>query len=178
MLRTCGAQGGRSASAVFSFRRGPGPSPARSPESSKSQQGPPHMPKATKGCLDNPRASHLLTRLPVMTREPLCHWGPPSKPHWRPLLPLPAWDDVALAQPQYTHPSDTPCVLGQREDSHPSLLPAGIGCFLSFHWRCEQTGVSSSGQHLIVGDNLAPAKAFAPAFSCPCHSFWGRMGQP
>ena len=51
-MRGCSAcEEAGSGSAVFSFRRGPGPSPARFLESSKSQQGPPCVPKATKGCL-------------------------------------------------------------------------------------------------------------------------------
>lgn len=109
-MRGCSAcEEAGSGSAVFSFRRGPGPSPARFLESSKSQQGPPCVPKATKGYLDNPRSSHPLMRPYLLIRRALCCWRPPSKPHAGghscPCLPQMT---EPLPQPQHPCTSDTP----------------------------------------------------------------------
>ena len=86
-MRGCSAcEEAGSGSAVFSFRRGPGPSPARFLESSKSQQGPPCVPKATKGCLVFPSA-HEATP-PDKGSVPLA--ATQQAPRWGTLLPLPA----------------------------------------------------------------------------------------
>ena len=87
-MRGCSAcEEAGSGSAVFSFRRGPGPSPARFLESSKSQQGPPCVPKATKGCLVFPSA-HEATPPDKKGSVPLATTQ--QAPRWGTLLPLPA----------------------------------------------------------------------------------------
>lgn len=86
----------RSSSIVFSFRRGPGPSPARSPGSSKCQQGSPCMPRAGGAAPMNPG-------LPVCSggyksyKRTAPRWRLSNNPHWvgeeGALLPVPACRD-------------------------------------------------------------------------------------
>lgn len=103
-----------SGSAVFSFRRGPGPSPVRSPESSKSPQGPP--PHTAAAVLLHPPwgIPSTLLRLQVPARGTPCDRRPVTEPpHAHPsgtsfpgMIPSPGFREVVVPGPPLSPPGD------------------------------------------------------------------------